>query len=87
MLLDKYIRELSKLDKLVLSVDMENKIVVSFENLVIKDGCVIKYAVGRGSTLYQALEDYINQINGQLIINEKNREIEYKILIIEREGK
>lgn len=87
MLLDKYVRELSKLDDLVVSVDINNKIIIRFDKLVVKDGCAIKGVVGRGDTFYQALEDYINQINGQLIINEKNSDnnIQYKILIIEKE--
>lgn len=87
MLLDRYIKELSKLDKLELSIDVDDKITIGFENLVLKDGPVLKYIAGRGAYLYEAITNFVEQINGQLLVNEKNREIQYKILIITKEGK
>lgn len=85
MLLDRYIKELSKMDDLVVSIDVDNNITVGFKNLVIKDGLVIKYIVGRGIDLYKAVIDFIEQINGQSLIHEKDREIQYKILILTKE--
>lgn len=85
MLIDKYIKELSKLDRLIVSIDMDDNITVSFENLVLKDGPVLKYICGRGVELYKAVTNFIEQINGQLLVNEKNREIQYKILIFTKE--
>ena len=87
MLVDRYIKELSKLDRLELSIDMDDNITIGFENLVIKDGCAIKGVVGRGTYLYDAVTNFIEQINGQLLVNEKNRDIQYKVLIITKEGK
>lgn len=87
MLLDKYVRELSKLDNLVVSIDVNNKIMIRFDNLVVKDGPVLKYIAGRGAYLYEAVTNFVEQINGQLLVNEKNREIQYKILIITKEEK
>lgn len=85
MLIDRYIKELSKLDKLIVSIDMDDNITVGFENLVVKDGPVLKYIVGRGVDLYKAVTNFIEQINEQLLVNEKNREIQYKILMITKE--
>jgi len=85
MLIDRYIKELSKMDDLVVSVDINDKITVTFENLVIKDGPGLKGVVGRGIDLDKAVADFIEQINGQLLVNEKDREIQYKILILTKE--
>lgn len=85
---DEYIRKLNEIDELNIFVDVNNMICVRFTNYDIKDGCVIRSAVGRDSTLLLALQKYVKEISGQTLINIKNDESdkEVRVLIIEMEA-
>lgn len=83
---DEYIRKLNEIDELTIFVDVNNMICVRFTNYDIKDGCVIKTASGRGTSLLFALQNYVKEISGQTLINIKNDESdkEVRVLIIEK---
>ena len=85
---NEYIRKLNEIDELTIFVDINNMICVRFTNYDIKDGCVIKTAIGRGSTLFKALQNFVKEISGQTLINIKNDESdkEVRVLIIETEA-
>lgn len=84
---DEYIRKLNEIDELTIFVDANAMICVRFANYDIKDGCVIRTAIGRGSHLSLALQNYVKEISGQTLINIKNDESdkEVRVLIIEKE--
>lgn len=84
---DKYIRKLNEIDELTIFVDANDMICIRFTNYDIKDGCVIKTASGRGTSLLFALQNYVKEISGQTLINIKNDESdkEVRVLIIETE--
>ena len=83
---DEYIRKLNEIDELTIFVDANDKICVRFTNYDIKDGCVIKTASGRGTSLLFALQNYVKEISGRTLINIKNDESdkEVRVLIIEK---
>lgn len=85
---DKYIRKLNEIDDLTVFVDANAMICVRLANYDIKDGCVIRTAIGRGSSLSLALQNYVKEISGQTLINIKNDESdkEVRVLIIEMEA-
>ena len=80
---DEYIRKLNEIDELTIFVDVNDMICVRFTNYDIKDGCVIKTASGRGTSLLFALQDYVREISGKTLINTKNNK-EVRVLIIEK---
>lgn len=84
--IDKYIRKLNEIDELTIFVDANDMICVRLENYDIKDGCVIRTAIGRGASLLYALQNYVKEISGQTLININNDESdkEVRVLIIEK---
>lgn len=82
--IDEYIRKLNEIDELTIFVDANDMICVRFTNYDIKDGCVIKTASGRGTSLLFALQNYVKEISGQILVNAKSDK-EVRVLIIETE--
>ena len=82
---DKYIYKLNEIDELTIFVDANGMICVRFANYDIKDGCVIRSAIGRGTSLLFALQNFVKEISGQTLINIRNDESnkEVRVLIIE----
>ena len=85
---DEYIRKLNEIDELAIFVDANNMICVRLANYDIKDCCVIRTAIGRGTSLLHALQNYVKKISGQTLINIKNDESdkEVRVLVIETEA-
>lgn len=81
---DKYIRKLNKIGVLVVFTDANNELCVRLEDYDIKGAGVIELAVGRGSTLLLALQNYVEEISGRTLINAKSDK-EVRVLIIETE--
>lgn len=82
--IDKYIRKLNEIDELVVFIDGNNQFCVRLDNYDIKEAGVIRSAVGRGSTLLLALQNYVKEISGQTLVNSNNNK-EVRVLIIEME--
>ena len=81
---DEYIRKLYEIDSLEVFVDGNNEICVRLDNYDIKEAGIIRSAVGRGSTLLLALQNYVKEISGLTLVNSNNNK-EVKVLIIEME--
>lgn len=84
--IDKYIRKLNEIDEVVVFIDGNNQFCVRLDNYDIKEAGIIRSAVGRGSTLLYALQDYVKEISGRTLVNAKSDK-EVRVLIIELEGK
>lgn len=84
--IDEYIRKLNKIGDLVVFTDANNELCVRLEDYDIKGAGVIITAVGRGSTLLRALQNYVEEISGQTLVNTKSDK-EVRVLIIENGGK
>ena len=84
--IDKYIHKLNEIDELVIFIDCNNEFCVRLDDYDIKEAGVIRSAVGRGSTLLYALQDYVKEISGRTLVNVKNDK-EVRVLIIELEEK
>lgn len=82
--IDKYIRKLYEIDSLEVFVDGNNEICVRLDNYDIKEAGIIRSAVGRGSTLLLALQNYVKEISGRTLVNSNNNK-EVRVLIIETE--
>lgn len=80
--IDKYIRKLNEIDNLVVFVDGNNQFCVRLDDYDIKEAGIIRSAVGRGSTLLFALQDYVKEISGRTLVNAKSDK-EVRVLIIE----
>lgn len=81
---DKYIRKLNEIGDLAVFTDANNELCVRLEDYDIKGAGVIKSAIGRGSTLLLALQNYVEEISGRTLINTKSDK-EVRVLIIETE--
>lgn len=81
---DKYIRKLNEIGDLAIFTNIDNELCVRLEDYDIKGAGVIITAVGRGSTLLSALQNYVKEISGRTLINTKSDK-EVRVLIIETE--
>lgn len=81
---DKYIRKLNEIDEIVIFTDGNNEICVRLDDYDIKEAGVIRSAVGRGSNLLSALQNYVKEISGRTLVNSNNNK-EIRVLIIETE--
>ena len=80
---DEYIRKLNEIDELVVFIDGNKEFCVRLDDYDIKEAGIIRSAVGRGSTLLFALQNYVKEISGRTLINTKNNK-EVRVLIIEK---
>ena len=80
---DEYICKLNEIDELVVFIDGNKEFCVRLDDYDIKEAGIIRSAVGRGSTLLFALQNYVKEISGRTLINTKNNK-EVRVLIIEK---
>ena len=85
-----YIKMLNTINEpLIIDIDINDKIMVSYKDFWVKDDCIMSSVCGRGDTLEQSIIDYINQINNKTIckhIDDKTNKL-YSIHIIYHNGK
>ena len=79
---DEYIRKLNEIDELVVFIDGNKEFCVRLDDYDIKEAGIIRSAVGRGTKLLSALQNYVKEISGRTLINTKSNK-EIRVLIIE----
>ena len=81
-IVDKYIKELTKIGDLNIFVDINGNTCVTFVKYDIEDTPgVIMTVTGRGISLESALCDFVNQISGKTLVSHGSSE-KVKVLVI-----